>query len=84
MAKKKRRKEPPARRKGLTGLKAQREKAGLTQRELADKVAAEAKVSVDKTAVSHWENGRGSPSWKLPIVAQVLGCSIDDLYREAS
>ncbi|MGN6108811.1 MAG: helix-turn-helix domain-containing protein [Kofleriaceae bacterium] len=55
-----------------------RAKAGLSQRELADL------CDVDETAVSHWENGVSSPrSKRLPVVAQALGVTIDDLYDSA-
>jgi transcriptional regulator with XRE-family HTH domain len=41
-------------------------------------------VGVDKTAVSHWENGLSAPKGeRLPAVASALGVSIDDLFREA-
>ena len=56
-----------------------RKEAGLSQAALAEK------CGVDKTAVLHWEKGRSSPTGRrLPIVADALGVSIDDLFREAS
>lgn len=55
-----------------------RTEAGLSQEDLASA------VGVDKTAVSHWENGVSSPKGsRLPAVANALGVSIDDLFREA-
>jgi len=52
---------------------------GWTQTEFA------AKVGVDKTRVWHWENGDTAPSGRImPIVADVLGVTIDELYREAA
>lgn len=83
MAKKRRRISVPA---GLPGLAAVRKRAGLSQSELADAITALAPDRVvDKTAVSHWENGRGAPAaGRIVLVAEVLACSIDELYREAS
>jgi transcriptional regulator with XRE-family HTH domain len=52
---------------------------GLSQSELAKA------CGVDETAVSHWETGHSAPKGsRLPIVAEVLGTTIDELYREAS
>ncbi len=48
-----------------------------------DDLARECKV--DKSAVSHWENGFSQPkSDRWPKVAAVLGLEIEDLYREAA
>lgn len=53
-----------------------REKKGLTQEELAEA------IGVDKTAVSHWENGIARPDMsRLPAVAAALGVSVDALIR---
>lgn len=66
-------------RPGLPGLAAIRRRAGLSQSELA------AKLHIDETAVSHWENGKSTPAGgRLVLVADVLGCTIDELFREAS
>jgi transcriptional regulator with XRE-family HTH domain len=55
-----------------------RKAADLTQEELAEE------VGVDKTAVSHWEQGLSAPTGsRLPRVAAALKCTIDDLFREA-
>lgn len=46
-----------------------------TQKDLADK------LFVNQTAVSQWERGAAFPSaGKLPILADLLHCSIDELY----
>lgn len=51
-----------------------RKAAGLTQRELAEK------VNVTQSAVSLWENGRGKPLEKwYPAIAKALGVSVKDL-----
>lgn len=57
---------------------AQRRKAmGMTQRQLADLL----KVSV--MAVSAWERGEKNPAaGRLPALASVLRCTIDELYGE--
>lgn len=66
-----------------------REIKGWTQTELAAKITeAAAKIDeapVDKTRVWHWENGDTAPSGRiLPVVADVLGVTIDALCREAA
>jgi transcriptional regulator with XRE-family HTH domain len=49
------------------------------QRELTQGQLAEA-VGVDKTAVSHWENGVSRPDiTRLAKLASVLDVSVDDL-----
>lgn len=51
-----------------------REKANLTQKELADK------CGIGATAVAKWEAGVAMPTVsKLPAVADALGCSVDEL-----
>lgn len=66
-------------RTGLPGLAAVRKRAGLSQSELA------ARLNIDETAISHWENGKSSPAGgRLVLVADVLGCTIDELFREAA
>lgn len=53
-----------------------RRKKDLTQMELA------VILGVDQTAISRWEKGKGFPSaGKLPEVAAVLGCTIDELFE---
>lgn len=52
-----------------------REKANLTQGALAEK------VGVDRTAVVKWESGAAYPSSaKLPKIAEILGCTVSDLF----
>ncbi len=49
----------------------------LTQEELAEA------IGVTQACVAMWETGKALPnSDKLPKLAEVLGCSIDDLYRK--
>ena len=52
-----------------------RKKAGLTQKELAEK------MGVDQSAVSFWETGKRVPRGaKLLRLADVLDCTIDELF----
>ena len=61
----------------MKGLKRCREAAGLSQTELA------AALGLTRAAVSGWEAGYTSPTAaKLPEIARLLGCSIDDLFKE--
>jgi len=61
--------------KSLAGLRDYRQRAGMTQGELA-KIC-----NVSRVSVNNWETGRGWPSAAiLPMLADVLLCSIDDLY----
>ena len=49
--------------------------AGLTMAELASK------LGVSVATISRWESGEDSPSApRLPLLADTLGCSIDQLY----
>lgn len=60
----------------MNGIKLYREKAGLTQLDLA------CVLKVKQASVSRWESGDSMPSAdKLPDMARALGCSIDDLYN---
>lgn len=53
-----------------------RQRAGLTQVETA------AALNVDQTAISQWENGTTQPrADKLPLLAKLYGCTIDDLFK---
>ncbi|MEY8386705.1 helix-turn-helix transcriptional regulator [Oscillospiraceae bacterium 38-13] len=52
-----------------------RENAGLSRVEVA------ARLGLDKSSISHWEHGKTTPtSDKLPLLADLFGCSIDALY----
>ena len=58
-------------------IKAMRKRARLTQQELAEKLNA------NQATVSMWERGKNAPrARQLPIIAEVLNCSIDELLRE--
>lgn len=63
----------------MNGIKLFREKAGLTQQELAKA------LGIGPSAISMWETGDRLPrSDKLPELAKILGCSIEDLYQESA
>jgi transcriptional regulator with XRE-family HTH domain len=77
VTKKKRKLRAPERR--LVGLRGLLKKAALEQSELADK------LGIDKTTVSHWVTGKnGAPYPRLLQVAELLDCTVDDLFREAA
>ena len=53
-----------------------RKAAGLTQEEFATRLC------VTQGAVSQWEQGIASPSIdKLPKLAEILGCTVDELLK---
>lgn len=59
-------------------IKALREAAGKTQKELAAEVGIET-----EGGISLWESGkRKPPSDKLPALAAALNCTINDLFEE--
>ena len=48
----------------------------LTQEDLAKKLI------VDRSAVAMWETGKAMPrADKLPELAKILGCTIDELFE---
>ncbi len=50
-------------------------KSGLPQKELAQK------LGVKQSTISMWKNGSRTPrSDKLPLLATVLHCTVDDLF----
>lgn len=64
---------------GLTGLPELRRRAGMTQKDLA------AVMGVTRECVAMWETGKSWPSAStLPRLADLLLCSIDDLYQFTS
>lgn len=59
-------------------IKALREKSGLTQEQLAKLLGLES-----ESAVSMWETGNRHPRTdKLPLLAKIFNCSINDLFDE--
>ena len=60
----------------MQGIKKLRQARGLTQVELAEA------IGVSQVTVSDWERRGIMPKAdKLPKIAEVLGCSIDELYK---
>ena len=58
-------------------IKSAREKAGITQAVIADA------VNVSRAAVSAWESGKALPeAAKLPVIANLCGCTVDDLLAK--
>lgn len=54
-----------------------REKRGITQAELADRLC------VTQGAISQWETGKSFPRAELlPKLADILGCTVDELLRK--
>mgnify|MGYP004543718735 CR=1 FL=1 len=59
------------------GLKNAREKAGLTQQQTADAMGK------TQAAVCQWETGRTAPTAaQLPKLAELYGCTVDELLKE--
>lgn len=62
--------------KKMYGLGPRRKAAGYTQQQLAKA------LGVERVTVANWETGVNWPSARvLPDIADMLCCSIDDLYR---
>ena len=60
----------------MNDIKRLRKALGINQQELADI------MGVKQAAVSLWESGQAMPRPdKLPELAKILGCSIDDLLK---
>lgn len=60
------------------GFKNAREKCGMTQQEVARM------LGVDQSTVCLWETGKTKPRGSLlPRIAEMYGCSIDDLLVDA-
>ena len=58
-------------------IKQKRESKNLTQAELGEM------LNVNRSTVAMWETGDAFPrSDKLPILAKIFGCTIDDLFDE--
>lgn len=54
-----------------------RRRAGITAADLAER------MHYSRTTIYFWEQGRCWPSsQELPRIAEILGCSIDDLFTE--
>ena len=61
----------------MAGLAPRRKLVGLTQAQLAEA------LGVERATVTMWELGNNWPSARvLPLIADLLVCSIDELYYE--
>ena len=61
----------------MLNIRALRIKAGISQRELADR------LDLAPASVCQWESGETMPSpHRMPMIASVLGCSISDIFGE--
>jgi transcriptional regulator with XRE-family HTH domain len=57
------------------GIKSKRTQTGHTQESVAKE------LNVDRSTVAKWESGEAMPrADKLPALAKLFGCSIDDLF----
>ena len=62
----------------IMSIRTRREAAGLNQQALGDA------LGVSQGTVSEWEREVYLPKARdLPLLARVLGCSIDDLYADS-
>lgn len=61
----------------MNNIKQLRENANLTQQQLSEN------LNVDRSTIAKWETGEAMPrADKLPELAKIFGCSIDDLYKD--
>ena len=61
----------------MNGIKQRRIALGLDQKDLAELLGC------DNSTVCKWETGAALPqASKLPALAAVLGCTIDDLFEK--
>ena len=58
-------------------IASRRQSKGLTQQNLADE------LKINRSTVAMWESGESFPrADKLPALARILDCTIDDLFWE--
>ncbi len=61
----------------MNGFTYFRQKGQLTQKEVAEI------LGVEQSTISKWENDRKLPrSHRLPFLAALYGCQIEDLFKE--
>ncbi len=61
----------------MKSIKSRREQIGLTQAQFAEN------LHVSRATVAMWETEKSYPRADLlPRIAQLLGCTIDDLYAD--
>ena len=60
-------------------IKTVRESKNLTQQYIANE------LGISRTSVAMWETGEAMPrADRLPELAKILGCTIDELFAEES
>ena len=58
-------------------IASRRQSKGLTQQNLTDE------LKINRSTVAMWEAGESFPrADKLPILARILGCTINELFEE--
>lgn len=63
----------------MNGIEVQRKKHNITQSELARL------MDVSQANISQWETGEAFPrADKLPQLAEILDCKIDDLFNKSA
>ncbi len=63
----------------MNNLKNLRDHANLTQENVAER------LNIDRSTIAKWETGEAMPrADKLPQLAQILGCTIDELFQSAT
>jgi len=63
----------------MNNIKKLREKAGLKQTDLAGM------LKIGQSTVAMWETGETMPRTdKLPALAEILGCTIDELFEKGA
>ena len=61
----------------MGAIKELRERANMTQKMIADA------LETDRSTVAKWEAGESFPrADKLPQLARLLGCTIDELFEK--
>ena len=61
----------------MKGIRIMRKRAGLLQKDLAER------IGVAQGIISLWETDKAFPrADKLPQLARILGCTIDELFAE--
>ena len=62
----------------MLNIKKLRNQRGITQLQLSEM------MGISQAMVAMWESGDNNPrADKLPDLARVLGCTVDDLFRDS-
>lgn len=61
----------------MLNIKSIRKQSGMSQTQFA------AAMNINQSTASYWESGKSHPrAMDIPRIAKVLGCTIDDLFKE--